>query len=337
MIIGVSPTQVERPQTPQDVAVTVFDLATTTGGLPRNLALEIAPYWLFSHPALTYQAYVRPRPMAQLLYNASLSVATSPVSGTTTATDLAGGLRSHLFLDLATSEQQRAVAEAEQTLQHQDELRAAARAYVTFDCGGPTPGAACAGVAEQIRKLIGTDQIDAATILQVTEDRLGADASRLQAALTAREGIVVSLAVAAAGRTPAGETIRWDEPTKVAAWIDGGYQSPLLDALAVVRYTHEELGGALDLMDAGARVIWVAPRFSLSAEFLHRWVLARPADSTFAPSNRATATIELPLVASIWLSATAGQDAATGTRPSTLITLLGVSFQASRDRQITLK
>src|SRR5882724_2241992 len=57
VLIGTSPTVVERPTTPQDVALTVYNAVRTAGGLPRDFALEVAPYWLFSHPKLTYADY----------------------------------------------------------------------------------------------------------------------------------------------------------------------------------------------------------------------------------------------------------------------------------------
>jgi hypothetical protein len=342
VLIGVSPTQVERPTTPHDVAMTVFDIATTSGGLPRNLALEITPYWLFSHPKLTFEAYTHPSLLDQFLYSASLSVATAPVTGSDTATDLAIGVRTNLFIDRATPEQRRKVEEAKSTLLNRDQRRAAALAYRAANCS-PGAGGACPGLTQELLRLgdSGTNdpnKIDPDAILRATESsELVAPIKSLQDALSAREGVVISLSGATSGRTPSGKSLRWGEPTKGAAWIDAGYEIPVFDALAVLRYTHVNQNGALDLFDAGARLIWLAPQFSLSAEYLRRSVLSRPSGSTFSSSDRATATIEFPVAGGIWVSATAGQDAATETRPSTLITLLGISFQASRDRQVTLK
>src|SRR5262245_61828007 len=56
VLLGASPTAVERPGSPPDLALM---LVNRTGGftsLPSDFATEIAPYWLRARPALTWQA-----------------------------------------------------------------------------------------------------------------------------------------------------------------------------------------------------------------------------------------------------------------------------------------
>lgn len=330
MIIGVSPTQVERPTSPQDVAATVFDLTSTAGGVPRNLALEIAPYWFKLHPHLTYDQYVRPSLLRQVAFHASVSVATAPVSVEDDATDLSIGLRSHVFIETSSAAQAE-VKEAEAVLGKGQEARNQYRRCMDEN---PNDAPKCFTDLQKVFHDLGPSD-DA---LEQSSLALSHAAETLQDALDAREGIVLSFAAATSGRTPNHRTVRWDQPRRAAAWLTGGLELPdkKLTLLAVVRYTHVNHAGALDLLDTGARAVWEAPRLALSAEYMGRWVLAKPSGNSFDSSHRATATVEIPVTRSIWVSVTAGQDAATETRPTSLITLLGLSFQASRERTVSL-
>lgn len=54
VILGISPTSIERPSTPSKFAISLAN-AFTSGSqaqLPRTYALEVAPFWLASHPRL---------------------------------------------------------------------------------------------------------------------------------------------------------------------------------------------------------------------------------------------------------------------------------------------
>src|SRR5262245_48965264 len=56
VLLGVSPTAVEMPGSPPDLALM---LVNRTGGftsLPSDFATEVAPYWLRSNPSLTWQS-----------------------------------------------------------------------------------------------------------------------------------------------------------------------------------------------------------------------------------------------------------------------------------------
>ena len=56
-ILNVAPTNVVRPNTPRQLALEILSATERSGGdLPSNLALEIAPYWLFDRPNLTFDS-----------------------------------------------------------------------------------------------------------------------------------------------------------------------------------------------------------------------------------------------------------------------------------------
>jgi len=60
VLLGITPTTVERPTTPRAVATSFLSHFTEGGGaiLPRQFALEVGPYWLWSHPRLTIEDYM---------------------------------------------------------------------------------------------------------------------------------------------------------------------------------------------------------------------------------------------------------------------------------------
>ena len=83
VLLGVSPTQVERPTQPSAVAVS---LLTATAGadnlIPQNYAIQVAPYWLVGHPHLTSTEYFSPGIGQGLVDTLSLSFISSRVSTT---------------------------------------------------------------------------------------------------------------------------------------------------------------------------------------------------------------------------------------------------------------
>jgi hypothetical protein len=81
VLLGVAPTQVERPTQPSALAVSV--LSATAGAdnlIPQNYALQVAPYWLVGHPRLTSSEYFSPTIRQGILDTLSFSFVSSRVS-----------------------------------------------------------------------------------------------------------------------------------------------------------------------------------------------------------------------------------------------------------------
>src|SRR4051812_24975372 len=54
VLLGVSPSQIDRPTTPRALTISVISASFDSDNLlPHNYALQVAPYWLKGHPALT--------------------------------------------------------------------------------------------------------------------------------------------------------------------------------------------------------------------------------------------------------------------------------------------
>ncbi|HUQ01651.1 MAG TPA: hypothetical protein VM261_04110 [Kofleriaceae bacterium] len=107
-LLGVSPTQIERPNTPKQLSAALSGFLSETGvAIPRNLAVEFSPYWLVSRPELELSEYMN-EGYAQLWRNFTLSIGTSstersemdPLGGEIAVTDttLAVGARTFVRL-----------------------------------------------------------------------------------------------------------------------------------------------------------------------------------------------------------------------------------------------
>ena len=77
VLLGVAPTKVERPQA---VRPLVLSALTAAGGdgLPRNYAVEFAPYWLGT-PEISFDQYYKPG-LRAIPQHLSVSVATTPLA-----------------------------------------------------------------------------------------------------------------------------------------------------------------------------------------------------------------------------------------------------------------
>lgn len=100
-ILGLSPTEIQKPSTPKEVAVSLAQFLDKEGALqiPDDLAVQVAPYWLFvAKPKESdkedYSAF-GVRGAKQLLRNATLSLATAGVEGSD-GRSLGGGVASHV-------------------------------------------------------------------------------------------------------------------------------------------------------------------------------------------------------------------------------------------------
>ncbi|HEX2875021.1 MAG TPA: hypothetical protein VHP33_27405 [Polyangiaceae bacterium] len=112
--LGVAPTEIQRPTTPSALATSLASAFQSTGGgvtLPQGFAMEAAPYWLVSHPTLSFRDYANSGIESSWYRNATISFATSgqarPAAGDTTdatemsttvpGTSVAWGLRTTIL------------------------------------------------------------------------------------------------------------------------------------------------------------------------------------------------------------------------------------------------
>ena len=60
VLMGIEPASVEHPTTVKNIAFSILNSSDNISTLPRNYALELAPYWLFAGRGLTYAQFARP-------------------------------------------------------------------------------------------------------------------------------------------------------------------------------------------------------------------------------------------------------------------------------------
>lgn len=308
VMLGVSPTAVERPSTPRALALSLLSATERAdSGLPKDIALEFAPYWWRSHPKLTVEHYYdKHKGVGETIAQTfALSL------GTTDLQDRAGidGTRAALGVRFML----RQGSAGPKLGSRIEELRAAQLSLL--ECVPDEPeepiDEACAserekdvrrarqGVIEAAERIGWTVEVGAA----VTRDFPENDAN---AAANSRSGI----------------------------WLTASYhrEGPF-SVVGVLRYLGKDdtsdQGGAKDL---GARVIWKnegeagLPPLAISIEYLRR--LAERGDD----ASRLVAVLEYRLpFENLSVVASYGKDFADLTGHEPLVSTLGVNVGLGRE------
>ena len=102
-ILGLQPTEIARPKTLEAIEASLLNsfFQENNFRLSNNLAIEFSPYWLISHPDLTFEKYINPTIGDNILFNSSLSVGTvkynNDVDTNIVSTDIGFGYRTMIF------------------------------------------------------------------------------------------------------------------------------------------------------------------------------------------------------------------------------------------------
>ena len=56
-LLDITPKVIERPATVKAFAISIVNAANQTNGIPKNLAIEFAPFWSFKHPQMSIFKY----------------------------------------------------------------------------------------------------------------------------------------------------------------------------------------------------------------------------------------------------------------------------------------
>ena len=334
VVLGVTPTNVERPNTPSDLALTVLSQSQGFTALPKDLGLELSPYWLFRHPKLQWRDDSTRTPGASLARTATLSLATADI-GTEArpVTGLAFGARAAPFsgrLSRATIEQ---LTQLEDLLGEEsalvNRLKAARRRELVAQ---RTQGLAEARTRADSQEVADTF---AARVGALTEEVMASP--EYKAAVQSTEEALQDFAVTREGFfLEAAAGVVWQAANGIADsvdfgrfgfWITASYQSPHWSFVAVNRV----LGGAADSTDAidiGLRVIHTARRYAISVEGSFRAFTQGG-----APENqyRVTGGFDYELFDGLWLTSAFGQDFDPAAERS-LIVQFGLSLNVAGER-----
>lgn len=83
VLLGIEPAAVERPESPKALVVSAASKLTSGEGFPRDYAIQVAPYWLKSHPSLALAKYQNPRLIQSIEQTFAVSIGTAPIAGAT--------------------------------------------------------------------------------------------------------------------------------------------------------------------------------------------------------------------------------------------------------------
>jgi hypothetical protein len=81
VLMGIEPKSIEHPKTPRAFVLSAVQAARDASGLPKNYAMEFAPFWLVAHPMLKFRPYEKASLGSTFIQTLSLSLATATDSG----------------------------------------------------------------------------------------------------------------------------------------------------------------------------------------------------------------------------------------------------------------
>jgi hypothetical protein len=324
VLLGVAPTSIERPGTPKALGLNVLDQVTTATGFPRNYALQVAPYWLASHPNLQFSAYQNPSVRQSLLQTLLISVGTSPLPGAQPTDDPLGskvglGVRTAIFNGRANPRLERLLPQLEKLddevldrMAEEDELIAA----LEKNPGDPKLTAALAKLQKTIAAARAKTEAVALQIQTLDAERIG---------------FFLNIAGGQVWTFPQ-DDVREASAEKRGLWVTPSYRwrgcsdtadcESSVDAIAVVRTLKEPDKGAV--WDYGGRVVWKTNKqLNVSLEALRR---DSGDDTADKKSNRTVSILEYRIREDVILVGSFGQDfkQVTGAKP--LVSFLGLNL-----------
>lgn len=306
-LLGVSPTQIERPNTPQALTAALSGFLSESGvAIPKSLAVEVAVYWLWSRPDLTFDTYRQRGVGAQLAQNVTLSVGTTSTDHATldpsimaTDTTMAIGARTSAQLS------------REPVAACATELQALVQVARSLSIQGH-PEYREVMLRPEAERLAGLARIQQEVVAAQDGAQLAAH-ERAKACVVgggadARGWIMEAAAATSIGfpdSDPKAGALR-----SSAAWLTLAYKWIGTSVVGLARGRADEVPGGRDLtFDPGVRVIHARGRYAVSAEVVGRFRLAETAateerDHTY----RVALGFDLRLTDATWLAVSFGKD-----------------------------
>jgi hypothetical protein len=299
VVLGTTPTEVQRPNTPSTFAFSLLQGvgSSATGG--GDFGVEVAPYWLVSHPGLTLEEYYEGGWINNLVRTATVSFATLKAedadAASGTSRDLGLGLRARLLDRTRPSSPCKA---------SMDSIGLDLQRAVTFT--------ATTGSRPEIMALPATQAEERLEVLyrgfvqdslsQRERKRLDEEVQSCANELSAREGFQVDIAGAAAWRLPDQEP---DDASlrSGAVWLTPSLTGRNVSWVGVARYRWNQDDDAENLVDLGARGIYAWSSYGLSMEMVAR----RPTNGG-DDLYRVSLIGDIKLNEQLWLTTSFGRD-----------------------------
>jgi hypothetical protein len=312
VLLGVSPTAVERPTTPRGFAFSLVSAALESDDLvPENYAAEFAPYWLGSQRLLTFEQYYRPGLLQALQQTFSVSFATNTVVANDDSLPAVGaGFRVAPFVGGPSRRLDSLVTRLDTVQGTLLTLRRALRSALT------------AADTARIR-----DQVSA------YGDTASALSAQVRGAINdddERVGFRLQFAGGIAAYYP-GSEFTSGKIGRTGLWGTAAYrlERPAVDVIALARFLANEEGTEQEAWDVGGRAVLLFQPFSASFEWVSRSVSGPSGNGPdqrpgFASGSRGVGMLEYRVNKDLFVSFSFGQDyARAGEDGQPLIAILG--------------
>lgn len=307
VLLGVSPTEIQRPTSTRQLAVTLSDAFAADGavGIPDAFALELSPFWLVPHDDLSLEEFVNARFFETLGQNATFSLATTTeeVAGATpeevaSRTLLGFGGRTRVI----ERRNQPCMAQLE-ALRNRNQTYSAELRSVVND-----PANASLSDAEFTNKIEAKKAEIDAKQAGVAED-FNKAAETCEADVGAHDGFVLDVAFAGAF-TFLQAAFKRGKLSKLGAWMTLGYAGDYVSLLAMGKYQQDamELDNQRSTADAGLRFIGYFDRFAFSTELVLRLIIDEAQDRGKSAQWRVTGGVDYHIGDGVWLNTTFGRD-----------------------------
>lgn len=355
-ILGSSPTTIERPDNPRGLIFSIASSVASSGGVPQDYAVQVAPYWMRSHPMLMFDSYINPTIGQSLLRSFAISVATADwTGGSGGVTDLGSRLAigtSAVILsgrvDPKLTELRDAIVKSDGALilllraRDNDprlkglntrltdlKARLASETDPTnlvevWRAINETTSTIEAVTLDWNRKIASLEQ----TVKDMTAQIETMNVERFGLRLMAAAAWSIQISNDVFADTSAERAGFWATPSYRMRLVPGAGSDPgarprFVDALGVVRFLRHRVDDTT-AWDIGGRVVWEATdSVSLSAEAVQRmW----SADSLTENSLRAVGSFEVKLADRASLFATFGRDFTEAEVERNLVSIVGLKL-----------
>lgn len=315
VVLGISPTAVERPTTPRGFALGLVSAAAQSDDLvPDNYAAEFAPYWLGSRRQLTFRDYYDPTLLQRLQQTFSVSFATNTVVENDDSLPAVGaGFRIAPFVGRASRHLDSLVASLDHVQDSLLDVRIALRRART--------SADSAAVLARQKAFADSNVVLTSQIRAEMNDDDG------------RVGFRMQIAGGVAAYYP-GNQFTAGKIGRTGLWGTAAYrlERPGVDLIALARLLRNEEGTKQDAVDVGGRAVLLFEPFAASFEWVSRSVSGDAGsgpDGTpgFASGSRGVGMLEYRVNSDLFVSFSFGQDyPREGEDGQPLVAILGGQF-----------
>jgi hypothetical protein len=320
VILGIEPTTVARPSTPRALALELLSRSENGTVVPRDYAVEIAPYWLRRRPTLTFDQYISPSGAQSFRQSFSISFATQArVEGEDSVTAVGLGFRV-TPLPGRLSSATRAAIQRLDSLQHARTPLVNSQAELIESIDDKTDSLGSARTRTDSVRLSGEISAKRDSLQQ---KQLAPAAAAVRESDEERYGFVLQVASALSGGYPSNDFNR-GKLQRVGAWgtLSYRWENPHIEFISLARYLRNRADTSQNLLDLGGRLLLIKDRIALSYEAVSRSVSDASVDpgSTsggvalrFASSTRQTGLVEIRATSDLYITASFGKDFKQGT------------------------